>query len=125
VPSGRGNIRNKAGVEIVDDSYNANPASMQAALTAFAADACRGRRYAVLGDMRELGADSDDAHLQLLKAVINEPAVHGIIVVGAAMGEACRQLGLDEKKQLGTRLLAGSLRKRQPTFAELLSGRVV
>ena len=100
VPTGRGNIRNKAGVEIVDDSYNANPASMQAALTAFAADACRGRRYAVLGDMRELGADSDDAHLQLLKVIINEPAVHGIIVVGAAMGEACRQLGLDAKSSL-------------------------
>ena len=100
VPAGRGNIRNKTGIEIVDDSYNANPASMQAALTAFVADPCHGRRYAVLGDMRELGEESEDAHRQLLKTVINEPALHGIVAVGAAMGDACRWLGLDEKNAL-------------------------
>jgi UDP-N-acetylmuramoyl-tripeptide--D-alanyl-D-alanine ligase len=100
VPAGRGNIRNKTGIEIVDDSYNANPASMQAALTAFVADPSQGRRYAVLGDMRELGEDSEDAHRQLLKTVINESALHGIVVVGAAMGDACRWLGLDEKNAL-------------------------
>ena len=54
----------------------------------------------MLGDMRELGEDSEDAHRQLLKTVINEPALHGIVAVGAAMGDACRWLGLDEKNAL-------------------------
>ena len=101
VPAGRGNIRHKAGIEIVDDSYNANPASMHAALSAHAAESCKGRRYAVLGDMRELGADSDDAHRQLLNTIVNEPKLHGIVLVGAAMGEAYRRLSLDSDQTLG------------------------
>ena len=101
VPAGRGNIRHKAGIEIVDDSYNANPASMHAAVSAHAVEPCKGRRYAVLGDMRELGADSDDAHRQLVNTVVNEPKLHGIVLVGAAMGEACRRLGLDSDQTLG------------------------
>ncbi|HLS72404.1 MAG TPA: UDP-N-acetylmuramoyl-tripeptide--D-alanyl-D-alanine ligase [Actinomycetaceae bacterium] len=49
------------GVVVVDDSYNANPDSMAAALRAVAAMPA-GRRLAVLGEMLELGADSDRAH---------------------------------------------------------------
>ena len=101
MPAGRGNIRHKADIEIVDDSYNANPASMHAALSAHAAESCKGRRYAVLGDMRELGADSDDAHRQLLNTIVNEPKLHGIVLVGAAMGEAYRRLSLDSDQTLG------------------------
>ena len=101
VPAGRGNIRHKAGIEIVDDSYNANPASMHAAVSAHVAEPCKGRRYAVLGDMRELGADSDDAHRQLVSTVVNEPKLHGIVLVGGAMGEAYRRLGFDSEQALG------------------------
>jgi UDP-N-acetylmuramoyl-tripeptide--D-alanyl-D-alanine ligase len=53
------------GVTVVDDCYNANPASMTAALETLSTLASRGRAIAVLGDMLELGADEAKAHAQL------------------------------------------------------------
>jgi UDP-N-acetylmuramoyl-tripeptide--D-alanyl-D-alanine ligase len=53
------------GVTVVDDCYNANPASMSAALETLSSLASRGRPVAVLGDMLELGADEASAHTQL------------------------------------------------------------
>jgi UDP-N-acetylmuramoyl-tripeptide--D-alanyl-D-alanine ligase len=54
--------RSPAGVAVLNDAYNANPASMEAALRALAHLPVTGRRIAVLGEMRELGSTSDDAH---------------------------------------------------------------
>jgi UDP-N-acetylmuramoyl-tripeptide--D-alanyl-D-alanine ligase len=50
------------GVVVVNDAYNANPDSMRAALDALAAIDTPGRRWAVLGEMLELGADSAAEH---------------------------------------------------------------
>lgn len=53
-------------LELLDDSYNANPASMAAALEVLAATpAPDGRRIAVLGDMKELGPDAPALHAAL------------------------------------------------------------
>jgi len=49
-------------VLLLDESYNANPASMRAALEGLAATDHGGRRVAVLGDMLELGADAVRYH---------------------------------------------------------------
>lgn len=56
---------------LVDESYNANPASMRAAIEALgqAAPKDGGRRIAVLGDMLELGAESIALHRDLSKAL--------------------------------------------------------
>ena len=51
-----------AGVVLIDDSYNANPASMSAALTTVREMKGTGRAIAVLGDMLELGQESADEH---------------------------------------------------------------
>jgi UDP-N-acetylmuramoyl-tripeptide--D-alanyl-D-alanine ligase len=58
--------------ELIDESYNANPASMRAALALLgqAALGPRGRRIAVLGDMLELGADGERLHRELAEAVV-------------------------------------------------------
>ncbi len=53
------------GVTVVDDCYNANPASMKAALEALGGLAIEGRPIAVLGDMLELGKDELKAHEQM------------------------------------------------------------
>ncbi len=57
---------------LIDESYNANPLSMAAAIALLgqAEPGPRGRRIAVLGDMLELGPQSADLHRALAKAVI-------------------------------------------------------
>ncbi len=57
---------------LIDESYNANPASMRAALEVLgqAPIGRRGRRVAVLGDMLELGPDAAELHRGLAEAVV-------------------------------------------------------
>jgi UDP-N-acetylmuramoyl-tripeptide--D-alanyl-D-alanine ligase len=50
------------GVHVIFDGYNANPGSMHAALETFRGAAATGRKAAVLGDMLELGAESERLH---------------------------------------------------------------
>jgi UDP-N-acetylmuramoyl-tripeptide--D-alanyl-D-alanine ligase len=57
------------GVGIINDAYNANPASMQAALETLAEIASRGEKIAVLGDMLELGRQSRKQHFELGKKI--------------------------------------------------------
>jgi UDP-N-acetylmuramoyl-tripeptide--D-alanyl-D-alanine ligase len=70
------------GVTVVNDAYNANPESMRAALEALARMA-RGRRsWAVLGEMLELGAASEQEHAQLGRTAA-DLAVSRLVVVGS------------------------------------------
>ena len=73
---GRGARFSARGIEIIDESYNANPASMKAALGLLGQTQPKqqGRRIAVLGDMLELGADSAGLHRGLAKDIAAAPA---------------------------------------------------
>ena len=51
--------------EVIDDTYNANPASIQAALDALRNRPGSGARIAVLGEMKELGDDAEYWHAQV------------------------------------------------------------
>ncbi|MFE6235407.1 UDP-N-acetylmuramoyl-tripeptide--D-alanyl-D-alanine ligase [Cellulosimicrobium sp. NPDC057862] len=74
------------GVTVIDDSYNANPDSMRAALKALAVMAGRDRRsVAVLGEMLELGEDSRVAHDDLGRLVVRLN-VKLLVVVGEGAG---------------------------------------
>ena len=53
------------GAGVINDAYNANPASMDAALRTLAGIAARGEKIAVLGDMLELGRETRARHLAL------------------------------------------------------------
>lgn len=67
---------------VIDESYNANPASMKAALAVLrdVAMAGTGKRVAVLGSMKELGRLSDDFHAGLAPDVIAANVRHAILV---------------------------------------------
>ncbi|MEV0729969.1 UDP-N-acetylmuramoyl-tripeptide--D-alanyl-D-alanine ligase [Polymorphospora sp. NPDC050346] len=71
------------GVTVVDDSYNANPASTAAALRALAAMGKDRRTVAVLGYMAELGEQERSGHEQVGRLVA-ELEVDRLYVVGAA-----------------------------------------
>jgi UDP-N-acetylmuramoyl-tripeptide--D-alanyl-D-alanine ligase len=80
-------------VTLIDDSYNANPMSMRAALDDLSDTASRigaARRVAVLGDMLELGAGEKEFHTQIGEHA-RDAGVDVLITVGelgAAIGEA-------------------------------------
>ena len=107
VPSGRGNVLSAAGVTVVDDSYNANPASMQAAITAFCQRDSR-RKIAVLGEMRELGGESVSAHKNLLtqldgfdEVFLVGPAMLRVAVAGGLLSEQAVAQAVQQGSGLG------------------------
>jgi UDP-N-acetylmuramoyl-tripeptide--D-alanyl-D-alanine ligase len=67
--SRRMEVINLEGVVIFNDTYNANPDSMLASLKTLAAIRVRGKRIAVLADMRELGAAGPEEHERIGRAV--------------------------------------------------------
>ena len=65
---------------LIDESYNANPASMAATLKALGEERDPGRRIAVLGPMRELGEHADELHAGLAPSVLDARVDHLILV---------------------------------------------
>ncbi|HEX8301874.1 UDP-N-acetylmuramoyl-tripeptide--D-alanyl-D-alanine ligase [Sphingomonas sp.] len=74
---------------VIDESYNANPASMRATLQVLAQEA--GRKIAVLGEMRELGEHSEAFHAEL-SGPIEAAGVDYAILVGEAMSPLAEAL---------------------------------
>ncbi|PSJ38592.1 UDP-N-acetylmuramoyl-tripeptide--D-alanyl-D-alanine ligase [Allosphingosinicella deserti] len=77
---------------LIDESYNANPVSMAATLKTFGAEKVSGRRIAVLGAMRELGASSEDFHVALAEPIV-AAKVDLAILVGPEMAPLAKALG--------------------------------
>ena len=71
---------------VIDESYNANPESMVAALKTLGQfpRLGQGRRIAVLGDMKELGSQGDELHKNLVEHIINTD-VDVVFTVGSQM----------------------------------------
>ncbi len=81
IAPGRGRAHTIGGLVIIDDSYNANPESMRAALLELARRP-EVRRYALLGEMLELGDDGPAYHRALADAAAD---LNGVFCVGEGM----------------------------------------
>jgi UDP-N-acetylmuramyl pentapeptide synthase len=84
------------GVRVLDDGYNANTDSMIAALETLCDLPLQGRRVAVLGDMAELGAHTEAAHVEVGRRAAGLK-IGQLFTVGkasAAMAQAARAAGL-------------------------------
>src|SRR6266403_1145579 len=91
-------IKEIGGVQFLDDSYNANPDSMKAALRTLVELDAEGKRIAVLGEMRELGAESERGHREIGEAAATL-GVNQLITIGDAaelIAEGARTAGLDK-----------------------------
>jgi len=91
-------LLDSGGIFVLDDVYNANPASMREALLLLASIETRGERRAVLGDMLELGPDSDRFHEEVGRAV---PPSARLYVAGAfaeSVERGARAAGLDSAR---------------------------
>lgn len=87
---------------IIDDTYNSSPEAVKSALLTLAHFELREKRerYAVLGDMLELGAETVDAHREIGFKVA-ELGIDYLVVVGEASkhtAEAAREAGIEEHR---------------------------
>lgn len=123
------------GVRVIDDTYNANPASLLAGIQVLAA--CSGTRWLVIGDMAELGEGSAQLHRtvgeQARAAGIERLYALGEQSLGAveAFGAGARHFGTQEEliaaleTDLGQEsvvLVKGSRRMRMERVVEALLG---
>ena len=93
--AGRMNIRHLPnGIHIIDDTYNANPDSMKAALATFKKMRAGGRKIFVAGDMFELGAQAPGLHRQ-----VGALAAHTKIDRLYACGENAAALSAGARKE--------------------------
>jgi UDP-N-acetylmuramoyl-tripeptide--D-alanyl-D-alanine ligase len=84
--------RARGGGTILDDTYNASPASMAAALDLLAE--IPGRRIAVLGDMAELGAAEEEGHLAVgRRAAETADVIHAVGEKATLVAQAARNGG--------------------------------
>jgi len=99
-PSGRGKrstIRIGTGkIELIDESYNANPISMEAAINVLSQSESSGRKVAILGDMGELGENEMLFHSNLAK-IQSIKAIDILYLVGPMM--RCLKKELPSQKQ--------------------------
>ncbi len=71
-------------ISLIDDTYNANPGSITAALTALGRHPTSRRRVAILGDMLELGEQAEKLHAQLADTIANQ-RIELLITAGPLM----------------------------------------
>jgi UDP-N-acetylmuramoyl-tripeptide--D-alanyl-D-alanine ligase len=107
---------------LIDESYNANPASMAATLKSLGAERDVTRRIAVLGPMRELGVHSEALHAGLAPAVL-DAHVDELILIGEEMRPLAEQVvGKVSLDLVGSvdEAIAGLLAKLHPGDAVLV-----
>ncbi|MEO2034298.1 MAG: UDP-N-acetylmuramoyl-tripeptide--D-alanyl-D-alanine ligase [Planctomycetaceae bacterium] len=83
---GRAVLRQIDGIDVIDDTYNANPASVQAAIVMLNNWRTQGRRIFVLGDMLELGDQAAELHFAM-GIVMAQTQIDHIVAYGQYAGD--------------------------------------
>jgi UDP-N-acetylmuramoyl-tripeptide--D-alanyl-D-alanine ligase len=92
-------LTTQTGIHVIDDTYNANPGSMAAALAALKTLRRQQRAFFVTGDMRELGQHSEVLHREL-GALCTRSGIDGLFVTGdfaAVVARGAREAGMDAR----------------------------
>lgn len=97
--SGRLRRYRSAGIEVVDDSYNANPESVLAAIESLVDLPLpgSGRKFIVLGEMAELGRHADEAHRRVGRAAVER----GLSLIAVGQGATAIAEGAGGAPQFG------------------------
>ena len=90
-------IVTKKGFAVIDDTYNANPSSMEWAIKTLLDLPSEGKRIVILGDMRELGEKSGDYHRELGR-FLKSTSVPVIALIGQEVRETYGELGEERAK---------------------------
>ena len=98
--------RHPSGALVIDDTYNANPESMQAAIAVLAA--YPGRKFFVMGDMGELGAGAEALHV-LIGEVAKKAGIDALLALGDMSKAAVRGFGPGAKHFDGVEGLVAEL----------------
>jgi UDP-N-acetylmuramoyl-tripeptide--D-alanyl-D-alanine ligase len=118
--------RRAGALHILDDTYNANPASVRAALDTLGVSAGGARKVVVLGDMLELGSIAESAHRDMGRAVAASGAAEFVALGRASRSavEAAREVGLQESRHAETfeDTVAHLLKRLAPGDAVLVKG---
>ena len=119
-------IKEVNGVQFLDDSYNANPDSMKAALQTLVELTADGKRIAVLGEMRELGKETQRGHEEVGEAAASFGIDHliGIGEMGEIISRAAKKAGLGKSETVGSTSAAAELLGRiaEPGDLVLIKG---
>jgi len=115
-------VREINGVQFLDDSYNANPESMKAALRTLVELETEGRRIAVLGHMGELGEQTERGHAEVGEAAAAFRIDQLITIgeLGATISRAAETAGLENTSNVATTAEAAELLAESASAGDLV-----
>jgi len=116
----KGRLQHKTGVNgalVIDDTYNANPASMKAAIDVLAARA--GEKLLVLGDMGELGADAAKMHAEI-GSYSKATGIKALYALGDLNRETVKAFGKGAQHYTSLEALAHDLAQNMKTGVTVL-----
>lgn len=116
----KGRLQSKAGfagAKVIDDTYNANPLSMKAAIDVLAGN--QGTRIFVMGDMAELGDDATEMHAEI-GAYAKAAKIQTFYALGKLTPEATKAFGASGKHFESVETLVDALRKEMNSNVTVL-----
>jgi len=105
------------GATVIDDTYNANPASMRAAISVLAQ--AGGRRLLVLGDMGELGENAADFHAEIGREAL-QAGIEQLYALGELSRNAAREFGSNAQHFASVEDLQAALEKQLDAHTTVL-----